>query len=339
MMSGMTNAKPLTLLELRELARDSASVATFSPLSEKKWVLFDARSKRLSAADGRAVADWLGRLACPTLGIFPLRSSDPLRKACDVVLDDEAGATSLLRNIGANPITAGILVQLLRATEKMDVPQALVCESLAYSTLQSGPEFQRWLAQRPASAPPSADTGPAVEVERTGAKLTIKLNRPSNRNALSVEMRDALNEAFQLAVNDATIRRIQLSGRGKCFSVGGDLAEFGSLPDPATGHAVRSLTMPGHLLALVAKRVHAHVHGACIGSGVELPAFARLISAAADTYFHLPELRLGLIPGGGGCVSIPRRIGRHRTAAWILSGKRINAKRALEWGLIDEIIA
>ncbi|HQZ02024.1 MAG TPA: enoyl-CoA hydratase/isomerase family protein, partial [Thauera sp.] len=61
--------------------------------------------------------------------------------------------------------------------------------------------------------------------------------------------------------------------------------------------------------------------------------------ASPTSFFQLPEIRFGLIPGAGGCVSIPRRIGRQRTAYLALSARRINAATALEWGLIDEIVA
>jgi enoyl-CoA hydratase/carnithine racemase len=138
-------------------------------------------------------------------------------------------------------------------------------------------------------------------------------------------------------MTDDSITTIKVSGRGKCFSVGGDLAEFGTLPNPATAHLIRSLIMPGKFFAACAERLECHVHGACIGSGVELPAFAKRVTAAPDSFFHMPELKYGLLPGGGGCVSIPKRIGRQRAAWWFLSGRRINAKTALEWGLVDAI--
>jgi enoyl-CoA hydratase/carnithine racemase len=83
--------------------------------------------------------------------------------------------------------------------------------------------------------------------------------------------------------------------------------------------------------------VEAHVHGACAGAGVELPAFAAKVSARADAWFMLPELSMGLVPGAGGTASLPRRIGRRRTAWLALSGERIDARTALEWGLVDEI--
>jgi enoyl-CoA hydratase/carnithine racemase len=79
------------------------------------------------------------------------------------------------------------------------------------------------------------------------------------------------------------------------------------------------------------------VHGACAGAGVELPAFAGRVIADPGTTFLLPELAMGLIPGAGGTVSLPRRIGRERTAKLALSGEPIDAKTALDWGLVDEL--
>jgi enoyl-CoA hydratase/carnithine racemase len=79
------------------------------------------------------------------------------------------------------------------------------------------------------------------------------------------------------------------------------------------------------------------VHGACIGSGIEFPAFASRIEATPDAWFQLPELRYGLIPGAGGCVSVSRRIGRQRSAWMVLSGARVDARTALDWGLVDAI--
>jgi enoyl-CoA hydratase/carnithine racemase len=83
--------------------------------------------------------------------------------------------------------------------------------------------------------------------------------------------------------------------------------------------------------------VTAHVKGHCIGAGVELPAFAGQIIADPDTTFSLPELRMGLIPGAGGTVSLPRRIGRQRTLQLALSGEPIDVATAHDWGLVDEV--
>ncbi|RIL07464.1 MAG: enoyl-CoA hydratase, partial [Proteobacteria bacterium] len=85
-------------------------------------------------------------------------------------------------------------------------------------------------------------------------------------------------------------------------------------------------------------RLEAHLHGACIGAGVELAAFAGRVVARADAWFALPELSMGLVPGAGGTVSLPRRIGRQRTAWLALSGARLDARTALGWGLVDELV-
>ena len=121
------------------------------------------------------------------------------------------------------------------------------------------------------------------------------------------------------------------------FRSGGDLSEFGNAPDPATGHAVRVIRMPARLLMECAERVEFRLHGACIGAGVELPAFARHVVATTRSFFQLPEITFGLIPGAGGCVGIPQRIGRQRTAYLALSARRISAATALRWGLVDAL--
>ncbi len=266
----------------------------------------------------------------------------PLKELRDWAAQAAAAAQEnvdpLIARVERTPIAATVLMHLLRATEGIPIESALIAESLAYSTLQAGPEFRAWLAANKSLAPAQhSDQGPAVIVERDGDSLRLALNRPSLRNAMTVEMRDALIEALNLVVDDGTIRDMEISGRGKCFSTGGDLTEFGSFPDPATAHIVRSLALPGRLLARCANRVRVRLHGACVGSGMEFPAFADRAVATGDAWFQLPELEFGLIPGAGGSVSIPRRIGAARTAWMILSGKRIDVKRAREWGLVDEI--
>jgi enoyl-CoA hydratase/carnithine racemase len=75
-----------------------------------------------------------------------------------------------------------------------------------------------------------------------------------------------------------------------------------------------------------------------MGAGIEVPALAHHVVAAAGTVISLPELGLGLVPGAGGTASIPHRIGRQRTAALALSGVPIDAATALSWGLVDEVV-
>jgi enoyl-CoA hydratase/carnithine racemase len=122
------------------------------------------------------------------------------------------------------------------------------------------------------------------------------------------------------------------------FCSGGDLDEFGTVADPATGHLVRVTRSVGRAVHEVAARTTVHVHGPNAGSGVELAAFAGTVVAAPDATFVLPEVGLGLVPGAGGTVSLPRRIGRHRTAWLALTGATIDAELAQRWGLVDELV-
>ncbi len=212
----------------------------------------------------------------------------------------------------------------------------LVAESAVYSTLQSGPEFAAWREGHPVRSRPAVDR-PAVLVAREGDRLEVVLDRPEVRNALSTRMRDELYDAFTLCLHDPSIRSVHLRGNGPDFCTGGDLDEFGSRPDPATAHLVRLTRSVGRVMAQVADRTSVHLHGACLGSGIELPAFAGRVVADAGTTIGLPEVSLGLIPGAGGTVSLPARIGRHRTAWLALTGERIDADTALAWGLVDEL--
>lgn len=213
----------------------------------------------------------------------------------------------------------------------------VVTESLAYSTLQSGPEFARWLDERgPARMPEIADP---VQAERDGDTLRIRFNRPQRHNAFSTDARAALLEALTVAQLDPSVTGIVLSGNGPSFCSGGDLAEFGTFADPASAHLARTRHSPALALSALTARLgracRAEVHGRVLGSGLEMAAFCGWVEAHEDSLFGLPELSLGLIPGAGGTVSVTRRIGRWRTAYLVLSGRTIGVDTALRWGLVD----
>jgi enoyl-CoA hydratase/carnithine racemase len=202
--------------------------------------------------------------------------------------------------------------------------------------LQAGPEFLAW-REGAAHSPPSPRTEPYVLLDRDGDRLRVRLNHPERHNALGAAMRDALAEALGLAAMDDSITAITLGAEGPSFSSGGDLGEFGSFPDPTAAHMIRLARSPARLLHTVAHRLTVELHGNCIGGGIELAAFAHRVVAAPDVRITLPEVSLGLIPGAGGTVSLPRRIGRQRTALLALSGCTIGAGEALAWGLVDAV--
>lgn len=234
------------------------------------------------------------------------------------------------------PRAAGVLADTLRLVAGRDPVQGVVVESLAYSTLLGGREFRRWRAATAVRERPPSEG--AVRIERRGDVLHVTLSRRETRNALDQAARQALAEALDVALADPSLH-VVLSGQGPSFCSGGDLDEFGTATDLAEAHEIRAVHGPAIRMAKLGERTTARVHGACVGAGVELPAFAGRVVAPAGTTFRLPEVRMGLIPGAGGTASVTRRIGRWRSAWLALSGATIDVERAIAWGLVDELAA
>ncbi|OCB14398.1 enoyl-CoA hydratase [Mycolicibacterium porcinum] len=238
------------------------------------------------------------------------------------------------------PQAAAVCDDVLRAFDPAGPTRAgLITESLAYSTLQSGSEFRRWLSERgPAAAPQLPEP---VQAHREGNTLHVRFNRPQRHNAFSTDARGALLEALEVARLDPSVDEVVIGGNGRSFCSGGDLAEFGSFADPASAHLARTRHSPAlvldELTEKLGRRCRAEVHGQVLGSGLEMACYCGWVSCHPDATLGLPELALGLIPGAGGTVSITRRIGRWRTAYLVLSGRAIDADTALDWGLVDEI--
>jgi len=253
------------------------------------------------------------------------------------VADPPGAVAELVAALRRCPRAAVTLAALLRVVTQVPVRDALALESAAYSTLLAGAEFGGWLAGRPRPAP-AVELGPAVRIERDGAALEIVLDRPGRRNAFGRALRDGLIEAFDLVLGDASVERVRLRGAGPAFCSGGDLAEFGTSADVSTAHLIRLDRSVAARIDRCQERVEAHLHGACIGAGVEIPSFAGRVVARPDAFFQLPELAMGLIPGAGGTAGITRRIGRWRLAYLALTGRRLDVVDALDWGLIDAIV-
>ena len=272
-----------------------------------------------------------------TFTLTELESDD---SRCVTVGSVTDALTELSERCGRWPQAAAVCDDVLRASEGAGSTFAgVVTESLAYSTLQAGHEFARWLAERGPAVMP--DIANPVQAERDGDRLLIRFNRPQRHNAFSTDARGALLEALEVARLDPSVTEVVLSGNGPSFCSGGDLAEFGTFADPASAHLARTRHSPALVLdgltARLGRGCRADVHGQVLGSGLEMAAYCGWVRAHPDTVLGLPELSLGLLPGAGGTVSVTRRIGRWRTAYLVLSGKRIDAATALRWGLVDEV--
>ncbi len=271
--------------------------------------------------------------ACPVIGVGPC--NHPLAARLDTIVETSFDSDALEEAARSQPLAAATVAQLLRLLPSLSLEQGLTAESLAYAMLQGSEAHRAWVAARPSvQALPEGQ----ILLDRVEDDLTITLDRPAAGNAIDRPMRDGLHEAFALANADPSIARVVLRAKGKAFSLGADLGEFGTTTDPATAHAIRMVTLPAREAMRCAERLEVEIDGACIGAGLELAAFARTVRASRRSWFQLPELAMGILPGAGGCVSLTHRIGRQRTLLLILSGKRLGARQALEWGLIDALM-
>ena len=307
---------------------------SFAPDQTDPALVLDLRSTQVTDDERVRINHWLGRRPIPVLALID--DHCPLLEGLDIALANESEIARVYQRICAYPQASAVLTQTTRLTSLLPMSSALIVESLAYATLQGGEAFSDWLREHSRPSKPDPTDAP-VSLKRAGSALHITLCSPSTRNALSVAMRDGLSEAFALVAMDTTIESAIVSAEGPCFSAGGDLTEFGSCTDVSQAHQIRQLQMPAGFIVDHVDRYTFKLHGACIGAGIELPAFAKHVMAHPNTHFRLPEVEMGLIPGAGGCVSIPKRIGRHRANLLALTGEPLTAAQALDWGLIDVI--
>jgi enoyl-CoA hydratase/carnithine racemase len=279
-----------------------------------------------------------GRLPHDGLDPFDiLLSADPAapRPWVGVGRLDDAIA-DLIARIEAQPVAAAVAAQVLRGSLQLGFNDALATESLAYSMLLASRGFGAWREGEPVRQRDDA-ASPRVLVEADAGAIRIALNRPDRRNAFDAAMRDALCDALAFTADHPDKPPVELSGLGPAFSAGGDLDEFGSAGDVGEAHLIRTLRSPARMLYALRDRATARLHGACVGAGIEVPAAAGRVTATAGAFFRLPEVSMGLIPGAGGTVTIPRRIGRQRACWMAISGADVDAETALAWGLIDAI--
>lgn len=325
----------LSIDELLRLNRDPGATGPWSGLVSRDVVVVD-----LDEAAAAVVPQGF-RCDLPVVVVGATRAdrdlSPVVRELCDVV--DETGgelAGLVADTVERNPVAALALVTLLRRSGALSVAAGLLMESAVFGALQAAGEFRSWRSSVP-RRPVGNSEVPVLAVRRDD-ELHLSLNRPERRNAFDTAMRDALAEQLGLACLDSTIRLVRLRGVGPGFCSGGDLDEFATAGDPAVAHLVRLERNVGALIDRIRDRVTVHLHGSCVGSGIELAAFAGHVEAESTAAISLPEVSMGLIPGAGGTVSLTRRVGRHRTCELALSGRVIDARTAHHWGLVDALV-
>ena len=167
----------------------------------------------------------------------------------------------------------------------------------------------------------------------------ITLNRPQKLNAYNTRMRDDLYEVLGAIKDDPDVRVVILRAAGeKAFCAGADLIEFLTAPSPLVARQVRwERDVWGRFLT-VAQPVIAAMHGFVLGSGMEMALCCDIRIASEDAQFGLPETTLGIIPAAGGTQTLPRVIGRGKALEMLLTGSRLDARQALQVGLVNSIV-
>ena len=176
-----------------------------------------------------------------------------------------------------------------------------------------------------------------VNLLRSGAAAKIELNRPDSLNAWNGQMSADLFAAYETVRDDDEIRAVVIAAAGRAFCSGADLKEDG-MPDLERAlHERYHPVITG--LRRLPKPVVSAVQGPCVGVGLSLALCADLVYATEEAYFLLAFVNIGLVPDGGSSAFIPARIGLARATEMAMLGERVDAAKAADWGLINEVVA
>jgi enoyl-CoA hydratase len=184
--------------------------------------------------------------------------------------------------------------------------------------------------------------GEFVSTQQDGAVAVVTIDNPPV-NALSAALLEELEAEIERLDADDDVRAIVLVGAGeRAFVAGADIKEFPSLREAAAeAHergSARGIQKLGHRMDAARTPFVAAIHGFCLGGGLELAMCCDIRVASEDTTLGHPEIKLGLIPGGGGTQRLPRLVGIGRAQYLNMTGDSIGAAQAYEWGLVEKVV-
>jgi len=182
--------------------------------------------------------------------------------------------------------------------------------------------------------------GSFISSEIDGAVAVVTIDNPP-MNALSAPLLEELEAEIERLDADDTVRAIVLKGAGeRAFVAGADIKEFPSLRDAATeeGGSARGIQKLGARMDAARTPFIAAIHGFCLGGGLELAMCCDIRVVADGAQLGQPEIKLGLIPGGGGTQRLPRLVGLGRAQLLNMTGDFIDAATAYDWGLVEKLV-
>jgi len=177
--------------------------------------------------------------------------------------------------------------------------------------------------------------------EKKGHVAWITLNRPEVRNAQDPQLREELTKALEQGRDDDEVYLMVITGAGEFFCAGGDIAGFPQNPVEfmeKIGLQIKGKKRPIELIREIPKPIVAMVNGPALGAGCELALACDIIIASAEARFGQPEIKVGLIPGGGGTQLLPRLIGEKKAKELIFTGEAISAEEAAQLGLVNRVV-
>jgi 2-(1,2-epoxy-1,2-dihydrophenyl)acetyl-CoA isomerase len=181
-----------------------------------------------------------------------------------------------------------------------------------------------------------------LRLSMDGAVARLELSRPDAAHAIDMQMARELMQAAIGLEGDARVRAVLIASSGRMFSAGGDLAHFRSKGD-ALPAELREMTTYLHAavsrFARLPAPVIAAVNGAVAGAGIGLICAADLVLAGASARFTLAYTRVGLTPDGSTTFFLPRLLGARRALELMLTNRTLSAAEALDWGLVNEVVA
>ena len=184
----------------------------------------------------------------------------------------------------------------------------------------------------------SVEATELLEVERAGGVVTLRLNRPAQRNALSRALMQELTSALTELGEDPEVRAVVLAGRGPAFSAGHDLSELVGMELEEYHEVFELCSSLMNEIHELPQPVIARVHGMATAAGCQLVAACDLVVASAEARFATPGVKIGLF-----CttpmVEVTRTIGRKRALEMLLTGIPIDAQTAADWGLVNRVVA
>ena len=176
-----------------------------------------------------------------------------------------------------------------------------------------------------------------IRLEKKEGIGYLTLNRPEVRNAFNQEMIDELRDALRLIDRDEEIKVLIITGAGKAFQAGADIAELSVMAPMDILRWNEGIVRINAGLEKLRQPVIAAINGPAMGGGMELAISCTLRVIAESAKMALPEVKLGIIPGTGGTQRLPRLIGKGRAAELLLTGAAINARDAYDMGLVNKV--